>query len=242
MAVELYRDPQHVCLMFTDLVEEDGQAVQANQFLVSTTARAPSSTRWQPGVSRAVCQHGAAFPAAAAVVSDCLACRPGHHRLAGPLDDQHPRQLVISRIWERFAPHFTKVGKTENRVIGVPEGGRLPLGRSTLWLLPAHFLHAEGNFHFYDPVSRFCSPGDLGASMTSGTQASQPVTDLARICPHGRLSPPLHGVQQDPAPVDRHGPPAGHGHAGAPAWRAHQGAQAIADFYAGWTAWPAAST
>ena len=32
--VELYRDSQHICLMFTDLVEEDGQAVQANQFLI----------------------------------------------------------------------------------------------------------------------------------------------------------------------------------------------------------------
>ena len=32
--VELYRDDQHACLMFTDLVEEDAQAVQANQFLI----------------------------------------------------------------------------------------------------------------------------------------------------------------------------------------------------------------
>ena len=27
--IELYRDSRHICLMFTDLVEEDGQAVQA---------------------------------------------------------------------------------------------------------------------------------------------------------------------------------------------------------------------
>ena len=32
--IELYRDSRHICLMFTDLVEEDGQAVQANQFLI----------------------------------------------------------------------------------------------------------------------------------------------------------------------------------------------------------------
>ncbi|MGD9551027.1 MAG: MBL fold metallo-hydrolase, partial [Burkholderiaceae bacterium] len=32
--LELYRDPKHACLMFTDLIEEDGQAVQANQFLI----------------------------------------------------------------------------------------------------------------------------------------------------------------------------------------------------------------
>ncbi|HEY0202402.1 MAG TPA: MBL fold metallo-hydrolase, partial [Burkholderiaceae bacterium] len=34
MSTELYRDANHVCLMFSDLVEEDGQAVQSNQFLV----------------------------------------------------------------------------------------------------------------------------------------------------------------------------------------------------------------
>ncbi|RYF48700.1 MAG: MBL fold metallo-hydrolase, partial [Comamonadaceae bacterium] len=28
MALELYRDKNHACLMFTDLIEEDGQAVQ----------------------------------------------------------------------------------------------------------------------------------------------------------------------------------------------------------------------
>jgi len=34
MAIELYRDKTHACLMFTDLMEEDGQAVQCNQFLI----------------------------------------------------------------------------------------------------------------------------------------------------------------------------------------------------------------
>src|SRR6218665_4078192 len=32
--------------------------------------------------------------------------------------------LVTSRVWERFAPHFTKVGKSANRGIGVPPRGR----------------------------------------------------------------------------------------------------------------------
>jgi flavorubredoxin len=87
-------------------------------------------------------------------------------------------------VWERFAPHFTKVGKTENRVIGVPDsGGHLPLGRHELVLLPAHFMHSEGNFHFYDPVSRILFTGDLGVSMTSGAEARIPVTDLAAHIP-----------------------------------------------------------
>ena len=34
MPIELYRDNNHACYMFTDLIEEDGQAVQSNQFLI----------------------------------------------------------------------------------------------------------------------------------------------------------------------------------------------------------------
>ena len=34
MPVELYRDTQHACLMFTDLIDGDAQAVQSNQFLI----------------------------------------------------------------------------------------------------------------------------------------------------------------------------------------------------------------
>jgi len=88
--------------------------------------------------------------------------------------------LVISRVWERFAPHFTKVGKTEDRVIGVPDsGGRLPLGRTELLLLPAHFMHSEGNFQFWDPVSRILFSGDLGVSIGTSSDASKTITSLA---------------------------------------------------------------
>ena len=81
-------------------------------------------------------------------------------------------------------PHFTKVGKTENRVIGVQDaGGILPLGQSQLHILPAHFMHAEGNFHYYDPNSRILFTGDLGVSLTDGYLARKPVTDLAPHIP-----------------------------------------------------------
>ncbi|GAO20354.1 beta-lactamase domain-containing protein [Alicycliphilus sp. B1] len=49
-------------------------------------------------------------------------------------------------------PHFAKLGKTENRIIGVPDGGGLlPLGRHELLLLPA--LHAfRGQLPLLRPV------------------------------------------------------------------------------------------
>ncbi|WP_425355221.1 MBL fold metallo-hydrolase [Ramlibacter agri] len=178
--IELFRNDHHACLMFTDLVDEDGQAVQANQFLIVDHGVGAildpggnlafnelflALSRWFPPQNLSYLLASHADPDIIASLDRWLTSTKA--------------QLVISRIWERFAPHFTKVGKTENRVIGVPDaGGRLPLGRSELLMVPAHFLHSEGNFQFYDPVSRILFTGDLGVSMTSGEEARTAVRDL----------------------------------------------------------------
>lgn len=180
MSIELYRNKTHACLMFTDLIEEDGQAIQANQFLIVDNGTGAiidpggnlAFNELFMGMSRHFPPQKLAYVVASHADPDIIAS----------LDrwmTSTRAQLVISRIWERFAPHFTKVGKTENRVIGVPDsGGRLPLGKTELVLLPAHFLHAEGNFHFYDPISKILFTGDLGVSLTTGAEAQKPVTDL----------------------------------------------------------------
>ena len=191
MPVELYRDKRHVCLMFSDLIEEDGQAIQANQFLIVDGEEGAiidpggnlAFNELFMGMSRYFTPQKLAYVIASHADPDIIAS----------LDrwmTSTQAQLVISRIWERFAPHFTKVGKTENRVIGVPDSGAcLPLGNSSLHLLPAHFLHAEGNFHFYDPVSKILFTGDLGVSLTTGAEAQVPITDLG---PHLALMQGFH--------------------------------------------------
>ena len=60
-------------------------------------------------------------------------------------------------------------------------GLRIPVGRHELWALPAHFLHAEGNFQFWDPVSRILFSGDLGVSL--GGDPQRPITSLAAHLP-----------------------------------------------------------
>ena len=185
MPIELYRDKNHACYMFTDLVEEDGQAVQANQFLIVDDDTGaiidPGGNLAYNELYMGMLKH---FPPQK--LSYLLASHADPDIIAS-LDrwlSSTKALLVISRMWERFVPHFTKTGKTENRVIGVPDGGGcLPLGRHELWLLPAHFMHSEGNFQFYDPVSRILFTGDLGVSMMSGAQAAKPVTDFKAHIP-----------------------------------------------------------
>lgn len=183
--IELFRNEHHSCFMFTDLMEEDGQAVQSNQFLVIDHG---VGAVIDPGGNQAYNELFMAvsrwFPAQN--LSYLLASHADPDIIAS-LDrwmTSTRAKLVISRIWERFAPHFTKSGKTEDRVVAVPDaGGKLPLGRSELWLVPAHFMHAEGNFHFYDPVSRILFSGDLGVSLMSGEEARTPVRDLVQHIP-----------------------------------------------------------
>src|SRR5262249_12608997 len=87
--------------------------------------------------------------------------------------------LLISRVWSRFVPHFSSAGNLGNRVIEIPDrGGRVRLGANDLWIVPAHFLHAEGNFQVYDPVSKILFSGALGASSVSPEDAGKPITDF----------------------------------------------------------------
>lgn len=183
MPIELYNKDGHKCLMFTDLSDGDGgDAVQSNQFLIVDGATGaiidPGGNLAYGELYLAMTRHFPPQHLAAIFAShadpDIIAS------LDRWMTATTAARVYISRIWERFIPHFCKAGKTAGRIVGIPdEGMRIPLGRGELIALPAHFLHSEGNFQFYDPTSRILFSGDLGASMCSGTQAQQPVTALA---------------------------------------------------------------
>lgn len=73
--------------------------------------------------------------------------------------------VYISRIWMRFLPHYGL--KDMSRFVGVPDEGMdcevAPGFR--LKIVPAHFLHSEGQINVYDPVSKILFTGDIGAAM-----------------------------------------------------------------------------
>jgi flavorubredoxin len=171
--------------MFSDLVAEE-EAVQANQFLIVNNGKGvildPGGNMTYNELSLTMRKYMAPSQL------DYILASHADPDIIASLDKwmtSTNAKLVISKLWARFAPHFCKIGKTDDRIIGVPdEGGRLAFGDTELWLLPAHFLHAEGNFQFYDPVSKILFSGDLGVSMVSGQQATQFITDLHPM-PHG---------------------------------------------------------
>jgi len=186
MAFELFNDGKHICLMFSDLADEgNGELVQANQFLIVHDG---NGILLDPG---GVLSYNELFIG----MSKYFPPKQLRHVFASHADPDIiaslPRwltgsstTLLISRIWSRFVPHFCPQGKTEGRIIPVPDRGTLlPFGSATFQILPAHFLHSEGNLQFYDPVSRILFSGDMGASMVSAQSASEPVSDFERHRP-----------------------------------------------------------
>ncbi|NBD20935.1 MBL fold metallo-hydrolase [Aquabacterium fontiphilum] len=186
MPYELFRSPGHVCLMFSDLCNEGGEAVQANQFLV---VNEDTGAIIDPGGNLAyselylgMTRH---FPPSR--LSAILASHADPDIIASLdrwMTATPTAKLYVSTLWERFVPHFCKPGKTSGRIVGIPDSGmRIPIGNSELIALPAHFMHAEGNFQFYDPISRILFSGDLGVSMVSGAAASEPIRSLDPLPP-----------------------------------------------------------
>lgn len=185
MAIELFNQNGHVCLMFSHLSDEGGEAVQANQFLV---IHKDHGCIIDPGGNMAYNEMlltvGRYF---SPQKLDKILASHADPDIIASLDrwmTSTQAQLYISRLWERFAPHFCKPGKTQGRIVGIPDPGmRIPVGETELVALPAHFMHSEGNFQFWDPVSRILFSGDLGVSIVSSAQASTPVMSLAQHIP-----------------------------------------------------------
>ena len=180
--LELYRDKNHACLMFSDLVEEDGQAVQANQFLIVDDDTGAiidpggnlAFNELFIGMTRHFPPHKLSYLIASHADPDIIAS------LNKWMVATHCK-VLISRLWTRFVPHFTTGKDYTQRIVGIPDAGmNIPLGDSRIKALPAHFMHSEGNFQFYDPVAKILFSGDMGASMVDD---ASPVQDFAAHVP-----------------------------------------------------------
>lgn len=91
--------------------------------------------------------------------------------------------VYVPSIWIHFLPHY---GVTSmQRFIGVPdEGMKLELKSGlSLHLVPAHFLHSEGQINVYDPVAKVLFSGDIGAATMHSADGAAFVDDFAAHLP-----------------------------------------------------------
>lgn len=183
MAVELYNDGNHKCIAFYDLVS--GEGVQANQFLV---VNGEHSALLDPGGD--LIYNDLFMQSYKYLFTKNLEFVIGSHQDPDIISSLNKWlvgsdcKVIVPAIWSRFIPHFAPPGKSRERLISIPDRGMdIRLGNAVLKALPAHFLHSEGNFQFYDPISKILFSGDLGASILDKNE-SVPVTDFEAHIPH----------------------------------------------------------
>lgn len=185
MATELYNVGEHICVAFRDLVSGE-EAVQANQFMIFDSDHAAlidpggemTYSDLYLGISQYMNVKELDYVVASHQDPDIVASL--NKWLVGT-----NAKMVVPALWQRFIPHFTRAGKTKGRVIGIPDQGtNLQLGSIQLKALPAHFLHAEGNFQFYDPKSRILFSGDLGANLCPSADLDNPAKRLKDVLPY----------------------------------------------------------
>ncbi len=66
-------------------------------------------------------------------------------------------------IWESFIRHFG-MHNTSYRPIN-DEGGVVSFGDFDVEMVPAHYMHASGNFNIYDAEAKILFSGDIGAAL-----------------------------------------------------------------------------
>lgn len=187
MGIELYNDGQHVCIMFSELVDDEASsAVQANQFLIVTGNEGalidPAGNMTYNALVMAMNKY---FPFKRLRYIFASHQDPDIVASLNKWLMATDCTLYVSKLWERFVPHFCTLNRSEGRIIGIPDaGGRFDLGGTTLVALPAHFLHAEGNFQFYDVRSKILFSGDMGASLVHHSAVSEPITTVAELRAH----------------------------------------------------------
>lgn len=194
MAITLFDDGDHKCVAFGDLVSRDHskddnggdyESIQANQFLVVNKEHAAlidpggnlTYNRLFMGISDHVFVKNLDFVIASHQDPDIVASL--NKWLVGT-----KCKVVVPALWERFVPHFCSPGATKGRLIGIPDqGATFDIGGASFKALPSHFLHSEGNFSFYDPVSKILFSGDIGASAVSDEKSILPVDDFEAHIP-----------------------------------------------------------
>ncbi len=178
MTIELFNDGHHQCLLFNDLVADDNEeTVQANQFLIVSGDEGalidPSGNITYNPLTLAMTKY---------LPKKNLKYLFASHQdpdIIGSLDKwlySTQCQLYVSQLWSRFVPHFCNLNRADGRIVGIPDQGMpVPLKHSTLHAIPAHFLHAEGNFQFYDSRSKILFTGDMGASLVKADSITTPI-------------------------------------------------------------------
>jgi flavorubredoxin len=183
--IVLFQSPEHRFVLLNESEPGEEEGIRSNQYLILNDGRGvlldPGGFGVMPGALTELLRHLEPHELRAIVLS---------HQdpdIVGGLStwlELNGAPVYVPNVWLRFLPHY---GIREiERFVAVPDSG-LDLDvtpRCTLRLLPAHFLHSQGQINVYDPVSRILFTGDIGAAMLPDDLEYEFVDDFAAHLPY----------------------------------------------------------
>ncbi len=86
-------------------------------------------------------------------------------------------KVYVPWTWTSFISHF---GSDPKRMVDIPDVGKtIEVGNGyKIEFIPAHYLHASGNIHLYDPQAKIYFSGDVGAALLPDDKQSLFVNDF----------------------------------------------------------------
>lgn len=174
----LYDDNGHRYIWLGMEEEDDGKAVQINQYVVQHGKR---TIMLDPGgvhTYATVVSNLSRFVDLDAIDTLFFSHQdPDVSSGVGLWLNTTRAKVMISRLWKGFLPHFGSVDSDRLEPIA-DEGMRMDLGGGGyLHILPAHFLHSVGNFSVYDPQAKILFSGDIGSSVFPKSQERYPFVE-----------------------------------------------------------------
>ncbi|MEZ8144540.1 flavoprotein [Enterovibrio norvegicus FF-33] len=186
---EIYSGETHQWFMFGRDPSKPEKIIDTNQYMIRTPK---SALLMDPGGMEI-------FSAMLASVVKQVPITQIHHLFASHQDPDIISSLGLwdtalldtklhaPWLWEGFIRHFG-MQNIEYAPIA-DEGGRLVINGVEVQFIPAHYLHASGNYHVYDPVAKILMSGDVGAALEDD-DAPLEVEDFEEHIPK------MHGFHQ----------------------------------------------
>lgn len=183
--VTLFNAPEHRFVLLHESEPGEEEGIRSNQYLVLHEGRGvlldPGGFGVMPGVLTELLQYIEPRELKAIILShqdpDIVGGLSTWLELTGA-------PVYAPSIWFRFLPHYGI--RDLSRFVPVPDEGmacEFSPGFE-LKLVPAHFLHSEGQLNVYDPIARILFTGDIGAAMLPNDLEYEFVDDFARHLPY----------------------------------------------------------
>ncbi len=160
-----HENGEHRWHLFGHDADRPANVIDTNQYVVESEGRAalidPGGLEIFPQVLAALSEHVAVEAVDHIVLShqdpDVGSSLPLWREVCNPDMTVH-----VADVWTSFVSHFDN----DARLTALPDsGGTVTVGSLALELVPAHFLHAPGNFCVLDARAGVLFTGDIAASV-----------------------------------------------------------------------------